>query len=346
VQDRAKYLERVTRAVKRSKLIWRTSPIVIAAVSTLFWVVELGAIKNYDKFNIPSDTPEYMLQITIERFDNDNFKSMATKAGLSHNEIKTLLFIYYSYYGFNIASALCALWFVIGDAFNVFIRREKMLFYQVELLRQYIEDLSFEFRRGTARKAIGLVRSIRLPGILNPLKNKWRQTATYDWFNQNPMTRETIRILAAIKSFEGKALGCLKGKENLSSLRDAVNALGDFSYLTSAWKDGISVGSKRAPTREERVDSLLEFANCINRIQPTHGKEKGQIGRLVDAAANWFRAREFKTTTAIAIIAAVVVWLGSIIFDISSSTAFLTWFSVVFGSLAVSVGITSITIKK
>jgi len=343
LDDRSRYFEYVARKIGRARLKWRILPGIVFLLSTLTVFIEHMVVENYRWLGITQDIAQYMLKTVIFRFDHAAFRSLCAMQGCPENKVHVLLFIYYSYYAFAVVGYLAS--FVLFGMTRLYRRsvgRERLAFYRVMRLHTYLNDLSREPQPKVRRKATKLVRSLNLPATMSPLKSNWQKKPTLEWFGRKPLSEDTIRVLGALRAFRRKALYCLRHSHSLSRLADAVDELATFLYLANLRKETSYRSLAAKTTAEQRFSTLLKFANALNRIQIRREPKRRIVRRIADALSTFAPSRDIQVVIAIAVVAALVMVLGSAIFGIPRGTAFVAWFTVVFGSLAVSVGVTSV----
>lgn len=342
--DREKYFQYVQRKVKHTRLIWRTLPLTIVLASMGTALAEV-MIVQFRLFKIPDSVAQYMLSNVLLQFDVASFQVICGKEGLSETAISLLIFVYYSSAVFAILPLLLVPWFGAGVA-QFSRQRERRLFYSVMLLYRHLEELATESRPSLRRKATRLVLSLALADSLSPLKHNWQRRSTLAWFGQNTLSKETVRILASLKAFQKKALYCIRANSRVSELADAVNELATYLHFVNARKETFYRARQTETTPEERLCRLVKFADALNRIQAGQIDKVTIVRKVADAIAMVGVREEVRGLIVIGVLSGVVMLAGSVVFNISKSTAFLAWFSVVFGSTMIVLGTSAIARRR
>lgn len=153
-------------------------------------------------------------------------------------------------------------------------------------------------------------------------------------------------MLSALKSFRSKAVYCLRNDYSLLQLANGVNELATFLYLTSVQKETSYRPAQPVTRAEKGFTNLVKFAKALNQIQTKSEPKPALFGRIRNAISALTESAEVRLATTIAITAAVVAGAGCVFFRIPVTTAFLAWFSVVFGSLTISLGVTTVVLRR
>ena len=335
LEDRLKPVERATRSGIAGLLL---SVFLLAVMLIGSWIVK------GPWFDIPAPVQDYLWESAPWRFNVNDFRQLCMSNGLTTNLTTVLLFIYCSSCGVGLlASVIMALvaWLTV----RALRRRRKIgrnrhLFYRVMRLLAALNELSCApGSSSNKRQASRLVRSMDLYASVSPLRRDWRSDSVYRWFDQNALNNTTIRMLAALRSFREKALYCLRNDHDISRLADAIDELATFLYVVSLQGQMEYLPPRPEPSPEEAAGALTRFANTLNRIQIRREERAPLAGKVKERVRGVLESRYAQSVAAIALVAALTITLGAVLFRIPASTAFLAWVSIVFGSTLLGVAL-------
>jgi hypothetical protein len=185
----------------------------------------------------------------------------------------------------------------------------------------------------------------------SPLARSWYKSPTYQWLFIASIANPERSIIFALSRFERAIYILVRKREDLTQLLPLLKNLEDFFLLASMSVDK-SLGRYNGPvpndTQAKKRQLLLEFANSARPLI-IKAARLSRAGKPPARWAIWFgRLREaphVRYAVGISLVAAGVMALGVFLFKINLSQAFLTWFTVAFGSLTISIGVTAVMIK-
>ncbi len=356
LDERSKYFEylrkqprvrrsRLSAYVRRAVIFAAVQGILNALIEAALWAVRDSWL------GIPQPVQKYMLDYGIWRFSYDAFRALAQDCGLTQPQVLLLGSVYYGYWVLWALMLAVSVGFIVNEArllFNdAWRRRERRshhrnrrAFWRVMSLHSCLDQLSYQPRRSERRRAIGLIKSIHPYKIVSPLREGWQADPAHRWFQQNQLTKQTIRTLAALKAFRKKALYCVRNDQNVARLAAAVSELGTFLYVASLDGETEYRLPKRTPGAREAGVALARFADTLNQIQVKREAKPTLSRRMVDGVSSMCASRSVRPIIAIAVSSAAIIGVGSLLFKVPASTAFLTWVSTVFGSALLGIALT------
>jgi hypothetical protein len=354
LDERSRYFKYVEKKRGRAVSGWMTLAERLFAVLLLVVVTELILVRYcYSWLGATQGISEYMWETLVWDFSNDAFWSLCLTNGLPEHNIYLMLLIYYSYFAATFMLFFVFVWIMIKSARRIIrvltidtAETSIATFHDVMCIHKLLINQFHEPRKKVRREAIGLVKSLDLYTTISPLRENWQKKAAFRWFKQNSLSKETIRVLAALKTFRRKALYCLRNDHSLLQLADGVNELATFLYFIAVREETSYRPAQPIPTLEEAVTHLVKFAEALNQIQIQREPKPALFGRMRDAVRVLCASEEVRLTTLIAIAAALVAGAGCMFFRIPVTTAFLAWFSVVFGSISISLGVTTVVLRR
>ncbi|MFQ5858083.1 MAG: hypothetical protein ACE5LU_20965, partial [Anaerolineae bacterium] len=134
-----------------------------------------------------------------------------------------------------------------------------------------------------------------------------------------------------LDSFEDKALYCLRNTYRMSQLRDAVDELATFWYLSSVRKEKRYKSPHVEVPAEMITGKLTGFSVGMNGIETHEDKSKTITNVFRNMIDNLTQIREIRGIGLFIVASTVVMYIGTRLFSVDSSTAFLAWFAAVFG---------------
>ena len=342
LNDRLKPVENLTR--------WSVVRTVLLAFLLAVMIIDHRAVEA-PWFEIPPPIQDYLLQFTLWRFNVNDFRQLCVSNGLTANMISLLLFLYCT---FSAAMVMIYVVTALDVGLRVRARRRRrmvganrLLFYRVMRLHAALEQLSHTpGSSANKRQATRLVRDMDLYATVSPLRREWRSDPVYRWFDQSALSSTTIRVLAALRGFKEKALYCLRNGHDISQLADAVDELATFLYSVSLQGQTEYRPPRPEPRPEEAARALARFADALNRVQVKSERRAPLVRRLWQSVRGGLESRYTQSIVAIALVAALVIFLGALMFRIPAGTAFLAWVSIVFGSTLLGVALQIPDIRK
>jgi len=185
----------------------------------------------------------------------------------------------------------------------------------------------------------------------------------FQWLQPSFIDPRVRRIMKALSHADRALTNALERKLDVAGFVEPLKHLETFYFLSASRADPMlrparSVASNRGETSQRQnqvaleMGELTEFARKVLPVvlAVTRGL------KLRPSRGRWARVRDYyrvvtsqpivRQAALLSGVAGVVMLVGTLVFRIRGDQAFLTWFTVTFGSLTVSVGITSVRLAR
>lgn len=289
-----------------------------------------------------------MLQTVFYSFSNDELTNILLQTSGTTASLSTLLCIYWGYHLCGVISIIA----IISSKFvkTKFKAHEKGII-AIQQIREIVQDTP---KTLTSKQRSRVRRAVRFgsfyEGIV-PLPEDWLRKAEYQWFLHTINAHKIKTIVFTLSKIEKIFLGNVANfPKDLSNFITSLNELERFYLLLAARGDNYQfkiIDLKKS--KETEFDILYNFANQIRpvilfaknqRRSVTKEGKKLEIGNFIQST---WQDETVKQAVSISGIAASIMLIGVFIFKIEITQAFLTWFTITFGSLSISVGISKRT---
>jgi|GEM_PF-3602568 len=326
---------------RRYRLGWILSAILLFGGWFVIW-----------RFGIPGVPPEivtYLLNTVFYKFRLHNLESLLAKKGLEQLAIYVAIF----YWGYHVLGVLGLALQVGGWAQRPLgAPRLTSLEEAAADVADIIDALSVPSQlpnQPTAKHLISTLEETEAFDIPSPLHFDWYIRPQYQWLKPSFVPQEISEIVRALQEVPVALLESLIRKADLSLYRLALEHLADY-YASVV-------------DREPADDPDSDFKSSMD-LEFQHLKAFARIGRAAIVAADRNKQKSTATRRRLAHfymalkqplvrqamtlsgLAAVVMVIGCLLFKIKTDQAFLTWFTVSFGSFTISIGVTSFRLSQ
>lgn len=173
-----------------------------------------------------------------------------------------------------------------------------------------------------------------------PIEKKWYLNQNHQWFRSKAISKETRRIIFTLSNFN-KALGIdLQNRSNIDLYIHPIELLESFilSVANRSNNGKFRITDLRNMNEFEILNSFAKSSSpLITRAQTTNQGDIGREPKVLRIINNIIQSPIIKYALSFSSIATIIMLIGVIIFKIEASQAFLTWFTVSFGSISISV---------
>jgi hypothetical protein len=176
----------------------------------------------------------------------------------------------------------------------------------------------------------------------SPVRDAWYKHPQQRWFAALIADMRLKAIVAALRRYPEALHEQIVRRGALEVFLPPLERLLAFYALTIEPPD-------RAVASEKQLQRLTEFARLCRPALTAALQSRKRQRQPGEVRRRWGEIRRHplvRTAGTISATAGVVMVIGVLIFRIRPDQAFLTWFTVTFGSLTVSVGITSFRLAR
>jgi hypothetical protein len=196
---------------------------------------------------------------------------------------------------------------------------------------------------------------VRIYDLISPITQHWFKKPEYQWLKSTAITANERSIIHTLSRFEDLLKSPPAAFVDTERVLSALSTLSHFFFSVARRSDPFFSKREALPPNSAmtELDFLREFQETARRLAlaavfPEELPEKR--GRwlywIFYGIFRLIRSRVVRVALTVSGIAAIVMVFGVLFFGIGEQQAFLTWFSVTFGSLTISVGISSVLIKR
>lgn len=180
--------------------------------------------------------------------------------------------------------------------------------------------------------------------LVSPVRKNWFKHPEHQWMQPADLNRQTRSIVLTLGRFDSSLRRAVRLEACLREFLNAVETLSDFFFVVAQRSDPEFIKVKAGSSAEDAaiLGRFVRVARpAIIEIARVH-RERAGAARFFDFISDITRAPIVRGAVTISSVAAGVMILGWILFQIPKDQAFLTWFTVTFGSLTISVGVESV----
>ncbi len=344
------YIDYLRRTRKRKSM--RRLKLFLTSLLAAILIIcgSLYVVKNASRFDLPDLAASYLLNTLFYEFSPTELKNIIHHETGSDKKFYTLLFTYTIYHVANLYAILLSVWFTI---------RGRMILHRIRLsykngllvvsdLRKGIEDYVVD---PTSIKRLLLTLKIRFlwPSFrISPLPYRWYEKRMYQWLESSSLTKKTRSIVHTLNRFDDALIKAIHCSYRLADFRKALENLEIFFFSIALRSDEYLKNHPGKPSlAESETDILYSFSVCSRPlmigVEKIRVEKRHRIGILI---GKLFSQSVVRYGFLVAVVAGAVMIIGVFLFKLDPSQAFLTWFTVAFGSMTLSVGISSISIAR
>jgi hypothetical protein len=317
----------------------------------MFAILAIFAVQTGFPLQLPGSISSYLLDTSFRKFSARTFHALLLTALGNDKLYPYLLFVYW---GTITSYFLITLWMIISlfvispGIISPESPRTGRTILKLLAVKHLAEHTTFMMIRRIKLRLI--LNSVDLTKQVSPIRSRWYRVETYRWFEARSLPATDRAIIFAVGRFHKAILSYLREKKDIDVFIYPIERLLEFFFVSGALSEGFEpvtqTGLIFGGSSQKTI--LMDFARrarpLIIEAQRLDLMEKPPLPIVA-----WLRrilfSQHIKLAGGFSVVAAAVMFLGVLIFKINLSQAFLTWFSVTFGSLTISIGITAIAIK-
>ncbi|MEX2497488.1 MAG: hypothetical protein WD397_01270 [Wenzhouxiangellaceae bacterium] len=314
----------------------------------LLMIALYAAVKYGHYWGVPPAASQYLLETPFLSFNNQQLNRVAS-------ELSPEVYVYYLvpavYWLYHLVGALLLIsvsvsifpWSLRSFRSRKFIHREGILATSV-LLERLVAFNSAGSVFSAVRLFFAFHRVSSIAIATSPLKKGWYKDPVRQWLETKDIPRDKRSIIFALSAFTPTNINPPRSPENFEKVKSAIEHLHAFYLL-------VAVSSEESLNRHfsrfdipSPVSCLTVFSKQTRALLIEAKRTKADAPRQ-SRFTIWIKNIVFsqlvRTALIISTIGGLVMLLGVLLFKIDAKSAFLTWFSVAFGSLTLSIGIRS-----
>ncbi|MFI5089240.1 MAG: hypothetical protein ACHP7P_04190 [Terriglobales bacterium] len=325
--------------LRRRKVFVRLGALVPLCLIALAAVAE-KEVKTGFLFAIPAPVGSYMLETGPQSFSAQHLKALVPNSSGTLKLYPILLGIYWGYFAaLALAASIAPIWLLVmfrPGAVVTVLELDKAL-------------ARFENRR-TLSSRWGLVQAIgdasSLYASISPLKEDWFRSPRFKWLRWSALPKEERATLGALRHFMSAMKTHFMHGSDMHSFSKPLSILVEFFWSVAA-KENTRWLAGGESTRPE-VDILHDFSRAARPLiiqAKTLSRPREHLPRLRAFVGRLVQSQLVRYSLSLSVAAAVMMVFGVLAFRISPSQGFLTWFTVTFGSLTISVGVTAVSLR-
>jgi hypothetical protein len=196
-----------------------------------------------------------------------------------------------------------------------------------------------------------LISSAGFYSLIVPLSYRWFKKPQFQWFAPAALREPERTVINALAGFPDAMCTFLRSRRKLAPFSKPLSVLEDF-FFELAERTEVLDESPDNPASQKQGDEKALLGRFAREVRPLllEAHRLNALGRMPLVRFVWFRqiigSHSVRYAAALSGITAVVMAIGTVLFKISPSQAFLTWFTVAFGSLTISVGVTAFSLHE
>jgi hypothetical protein len=330
------------RRLKRLRVRFAVAVLIAALIAVILY----KEVTNQFLFPIPARAADYLLNTMFYRF---SFRDLADILGQNGapNLFVPLLVIYWPYFLDPVlVITLVGLAWYSG-------RRLRMRGYEEELLdvRDLIDGLCriVDGDRRARRETLNC--SYRTPAFFSalPVAPHWYLRPALQWFKPQWIDNAARRIISSLTKCDSALTAALERELDTAGFIEPLRHLERFYFLVEERRvskthsrDRTAFLSRGSYVQNDQIgfSELLLFAQSLTPTlvavaKAARHKPAQRISRWKTVVRKVFSQPLVKQAGMLSCVAGVVMLIGTYFFKIRADQAFLTWFTVTFGSLTV-----------
>ena len=314
-------------------------------------MILIAIVRAGPRVGIPISASQYMLTTVFYRFSSTELSGLLSAQTSGNLSFPLLLVIYWGYH-------VIVLFSIIPMAIDFALRIRKrgrddfktglLSTWQIlEALRKYLQHRTL-FNRFILYSSVV---SSKLFPLISPIRYRWYYRPSYQWISSSEIPHDYRSVLMAITRFENSFRYSIRHSTYLNLYIKPITLLHEFFYSVALRSDE-TLGHMRTSENSGvnyEMHKLLTFARLARPIiinvakLRRQSKPPSKLSKLINQT---LRSESFRNAFLISIISALVMFLGVLLFKINPDQAFITWFTVSFGSITISIGINSFSFVR
>lgn len=341
--DRDDYIRRLELqrvAIRRRTSRYRGVAAVLFAVPLL-----LTAVIQY-RILLPITPPvaSYLVNTLPPRFSREQLALLLRTTGADENLLDTLTWIYWSPAMILTVAALSIVASGLASRRQAPWQRRFLELLDAKAAVLAVIDAPSRWRRiRLARAVLGTTAFDRIV----PVRRRWFTNPETQWFTSLYLAKEIRPIISTIHQFPRTLLHGTQRSTDMRPFIGPLDQLINFYFAIACRRDPTLKGAH--PVGAE-LDLLQRFAQLARPVIIANNPNlRGRTARRKSLPSRVYAVLSqplVRDGGTVAAIAAGVMIVGVLVFKINAAQAFLTWFTVAFGTMTLSVGITSFRMAR
>ncbi len=336
------YVQRVTRRGQ-----WLSALKALTLLCMSLAILTLLVVKLCAFGYIPEKAAVYMLITNFRHFSASELSDILISETGSTKLFAALLVIYWGSHAFALLALVAVL---IAYVMKV---SEKTYRRALARILRLVEAVNAHHLKASWLTRIRLIRRVSLFRIydsVSPLSHRWFKEPEHQWFRSSILPKQERAIVHTLSRFEDILRTISFSSADCVNLLPALSTLQEFMLSVSRRSDPFF--KKRGYTGclplISELNLLVSFQQAVRPLVRLAAPREARAKRLF--LIQWVIAvvtsRPVRYALTLSATAAIVMLFGVLFFEIGKKQAFLTWFTTTFGSLTISVGITSVLIRR
>lgn len=333
------------RTARNFRLLLISLIIFITIINATLYIVSRPST-----FGISEPVATYMKETYFYQFSTTKLATITNNSPEQKLSLSTLLFIYWS---FNISALfffIVMFFFMIRLPIILRARRStpfRQLFVDISRIRIAIEECSQNQTRYRRFRIIERVRRCRPAYRATPFYNAWYKKPELQWFHMTLLDHKTRGIALALDKFDTCLEAAARTNQPLEPFGKALEHLEMFCFAVARRKDHfLKMRKQNVDCDYTEFDALLEFSRAARPLILTGETKRDAKANIMSTIGAILSNPYIRNGCAIAVVASVVMAFGVFFFKINSSQAFLAWFTVSFGSITISIGVSTVSLTR
>lgn len=295
--------------------------------------------------SLPEASQNYLLETGVFNFSVNELENILISSSGNTNLLPLLLAIYWGYFIF-VFFGITALFSMSFVAFTTIMNTSvdkslNSVLFDVCVLSDNLMNYTQHPNLFAQLKLQLSLLTIDIYSFISPIDREWYEEERHQWLSISTFSKETKSILFALSKFKNALRTDLKNKAELS---DYLPLIAYIELFLLSIANRTSKGKYEIIDLDKNINEfeiLHSFASSarpiILRSNRSKQKSKEEL-KLIVLLKQVVQSSVVKFALSISGTAAAVMLLGVLLFKLEAPQAFLTWFTVTFGSLSISVG--------
>lgn len=351
VINHTEYIEKLKKQKSRS---WRwVGYLLILSIVCFLVAFGLDRIITFNLLNIPLAAKDYLLHTLFWKFSNYHLKEILLNEVNSTELNLPLLAIYWCFQILFVSSLMLSMGAISflrmdhGSRSWGLNSREKAILNNNYLQRK-IKDFMQSPNRRNKWKVLSIISFVNFYKVIIPIRQRWFKQYSYQWFPVTAIDRDIRSIIFCLSKFQQLLRHNIDTESEIDVILSLLQLL-DVFFLSSTnriYKDELRINYDELGLKDKTEREILTLFAQQTRPLIIHMERYARKLVIEDSKIIlWFKkiyaSEIIRYGFAISLIAAFIMMPGIFLFGITPSQAFLTWFTVAFSSLTISVGVTS-----
>lgn len=326
---------------KKEKLLWA----LFGGVFLFLILYALRYLVVIDLFNYsPPGVSSYLLNTLFYEFSNVELKTLINKHSTPNWLYPSLLLIYWGYQLITLVILITPIFFVEWKrkkSKNSFKNELTKISEILDLINSKKNRESNKWHKQFEKKA----QKLKLVQAISPLRPKWYSIVSTRWFSFSELPNDIKKVHISLNKFPEALEEASQKGFNLRQFNKSLNLLKSFFLVVASKYDPILDKPFRYREKSEK-EILKEFSDSsrsliLKVINHPSIKNDSLLNKLKSSVNKIVNDPLVIQATKVSLVGGFVMTFGVLLFGIKLNQAFLAWFSVSFGAISISIGISA-----